>query len=118
MHPAGVSAFERRTEENSLLYSHERSRDPALPPEQEHRFQAEATAWKWFQSRPPGYRRTALHWVTAAKRPETREKRLTQLIEASAQERRLGWPDPGVVPRKHAEVDLRAGPLSTLRSCS
>lgn len=89
MHPAGVSAFERRTEENSLIYSHERSQDPALTPEQERRFRTEKAAWTWFQSRPPGYRRTALHWVTAAKRPETREKRLTQLIEDSAQGRRL-----------------------------
>jgi uncharacterized protein YdeI (YjbR/CyaY-like superfamily) len=29
---------------------------------------------------PPGYRRTALHWVTSAKRPETRAKRLATLI--------------------------------------
>ncbi|MFC7648747.1 YdeI family protein [Streptosporangium lutulentum] len=60
-----------------------------MTPEQEHRFRAETTAWTWFQGQPPGYRRTALHWVTAAKRPETREKRLTQLIEDSAQGRRL-----------------------------
>ena len=35
-------------------------------------------------STPPSYRRTATHWVVSAKREETRERRLDQLIESSA----------------------------------
>ena len=45
---------------------------------------AEPAAWEWFEMCPPGYRRTATHWVVSAKRPETRERRLAQLIEDSA----------------------------------
>lgn len=30
------------------------------------------------------YRRNATHWVTSAKRPETRARRLAQLIDSSA----------------------------------
>ena len=39
--------------------------------------------------RPAGYRRSALGWVTGAKRPETRAKRLAELIAVSAEGRRL-----------------------------
>jgi uncharacterized protein YdeI (YjbR/CyaY-like superfamily) len=84
MTPAGLAAFERRTEDRSGIYSHERRRDAALEPEQEARFRANEAAWAWFQAQAPFYRRQALHWVVSAKRPETRERRLTTLIEDSA----------------------------------
>jgi uncharacterized protein YdeI (YjbR/CyaY-like superfamily) len=83
MQPAGAAAFEARTEDRSRVYSHERSEAPQLEPEQQARFEANAAAWAWFQARPPFYRRQALHWVTSAKRPETRERRLATLIEDS-----------------------------------
>jgi uncharacterized protein YdeI (YjbR/CyaY-like superfamily) len=83
MKPAGLRAYEARRPDRTGVYSFER--EPAeLPPEFEERFRSEAQAWEWFQSRPPGYRRTATHWVVSAKRPETRERRLAQLIEDSA----------------------------------
>jgi len=84
MTPAGRAAFEARTEDRSRVYSHERSAAAELEPEQQARFEADAAAWAWFQSRPPFYRRQALHWVTSAKRAETRERRLATLIEDSA----------------------------------
>jgi uncharacterized protein YdeI (YjbR/CyaY-like superfamily) len=83
MTPAGHAAFAKRTDEGSAVYSHEQRRQARLEPEQEARFRAHARAWEWFQSRPPSYRRSALHWVTSAKRPETRERRLATLIEDS-----------------------------------
>ena len=46
-------------------------------------------AWSFFQLQPAGYRRTATHWVVSAKREDTRRKRLTTLIEDSANGRRL-----------------------------
>jgi uncharacterized protein YdeI (YjbR/CyaY-like superfamily) len=84
MTAAGLAAFERRTEGRSRIYSHERREDAKLEPDQEARFRANEAGWAWFESQPPSYRRTALHWVVSAKRPETRERRLTALIEDSA----------------------------------
>ena len=46
-------------------------------------------AWSDWEKRPAGYRRSALGWVTGAKRPETRAKRLAELIAVSAEGRRL-----------------------------
>jgi len=84
MTPAGLGAFEDRDEERSAIYSYEQRRQAALEPEQERRFRADEAAWQWFQSRPPSWRRAAIYWVTSAKRPETRERRLAALIEAAA----------------------------------
>jgi uncharacterized protein YdeI (YjbR/CyaY-like superfamily) len=81
--PAGLAAFERRTEKRTGIYSYERSTPAALEPEQEARLRANDRAAAWFDAQPPGYRRTAAHWVTSAKRPETRERRLSQLIACS-----------------------------------
>ncbi|MEA2254593.1 MAG: hypothetical protein QOG35_638 [Solirubrobacteraceae bacterium] len=85
--PAGHAAFERRREDRTAIYAYEQRRDPALSGEDEARFRANAPAWAFFSAQPPWYRRTATHWVVSAKRAETRERRLAQLI-ADSQERR------------------------------
>jgi uncharacterized protein YdeI (YjbR/CyaY-like superfamily) len=84
MTPAGLAAFEARGDDRTAIYSYEQRRQAALDAEQERRFRAVPEAWEWFQARPPSYRRAAIHWVTSAKRPETRERRLRALIEDSA----------------------------------
>jgi uncharacterized protein YdeI (YjbR/CyaY-like superfamily) len=88
MTPAGLRAYEARDPERTGVYSFERER-AQLSPELEERFRANAAAWEWFQSRPPGYRRTAIAWVTSAKRDETRLRRLQELIESSAEGRKI-----------------------------
>jgi uncharacterized protein YdeI (YjbR/CyaY-like superfamily) len=82
MRPAGVAAFERRDEDKVGVYSFER--DTELAPEYEARLRANKKAAEYFDSRPPWYRRTAIHLVMSAKREETRRRRLEQLIEDSA----------------------------------
>ena len=89
MRPAGIQAFAARTEERSGVYSFERQ-GIEFEAAQERRFRANGTAWKFFQSQPPGYRRTATWWVLSAKREETRATRLATLIEDSEQGRRIG----------------------------
>ena len=89
MHPAGVAAFERRSKERSKSYSYERA-NAKLNASYEKRFRARKGAWAFWESQPPGYRRTATWWVVSAKREETRERRLATLIEDSAKGRRIG----------------------------
>ena len=88
MRPAGLRAFEARSEARSGVYSFEQDEEAGLPPEFEQRLRADAAAADWFDSQAPSYRRTAVHWVTSAKRQETRERRMAQLIECSAAGRR------------------------------
>lgn len=61
----------------------------ALDPQREAMFRAAVSAWGFFSRQPPSYRQTSIYWVMNAKREETRSSRLTRLIDASAQERRL-----------------------------
>ena len=92
MHDAGLAAFERR-DGASDRYSFERA-PAALDPAAEKRFRANRRAWSFFESQAPWYRRVALHWVTSAKREETRARRLETLIRDSAGGRRIGLVAP------------------------
>lgn len=83
MRPAGLAAFEARDPERTAIYSYERD-TAAFSDEETAAFRAADGAWADWERRPPGYRRTATHWVTSAKRPETRARRLAALIEGHA----------------------------------
>jgi uncharacterized protein YdeI (YjbR/CyaY-like superfamily) len=89
MHRSGLAAFEKRTEKNSAIYSFENRKSAKLGDAAKREFRRDATAWKFFQAQPPGYRRLAAWWVISAKRPETREKRLQNLIRQSRAKRRV-----------------------------
>jgi uncharacterized protein YdeI (YjbR/CyaY-like superfamily) len=88
MHPSGLAAFERRSEERSKTYSYERA-DANLGGEYERKFRANKGAWAFWESQPQGYRRTATWWVISAKQEATRHRRLATLIEDSAGGRRI-----------------------------
>jgi uncharacterized protein YdeI (YjbR/CyaY-like superfamily) len=81
--PAGLKAYEARNPERSGMYSFEREA-AALEAAELKRFKANKAAWKFWGAQPPGYRKTATHWVVSAKKPETRANRLGTLIEDSA----------------------------------
>jgi len=80
MAPAGLAAFEGRDPKRADLYSSEQPRDIALDAGLESTFRANERAWAYWQSQPPGYRRTATWWVISAKRDATRASRLATLI--------------------------------------
>lgn len=88
MQPTGLDAFNERKAENTNRYSSEQS-ELKLPDDLESQFRDNKQAWDFFQSQPPGYRRTAIWWVISPKREETRQRRLGTLIEDSRQGRRL-----------------------------
>jgi uncharacterized protein YdeI (YjbR/CyaY-like superfamily) len=83
MRPAGLRAFNARTEERSRIYAFEQGA-VELPKEAERQLRADPAAWSYWQARPPGYRRVAAWWLISAKRPETRARRLATLIEDCA----------------------------------
>jgi uncharacterized protein YdeI (YjbR/CyaY-like superfamily) len=89
MLPAGLAAFEKRSDDRSGIYSYEQRKDATFDEAAERQFRANPEAWEFFQRQPPWYRRTATYKVSSAKREETRQKRLAQLIADSAAGRRL-----------------------------
>jgi len=82
MTPAGLQAFAHRKAGKSAIYSHEQAKPAELPAAQLREFRRHKKAWQFFEATPPGYKKTLLHWVTSAKRPETRESRFAQLLAA------------------------------------
>jgi uncharacterized protein YdeI (YjbR/CyaY-like superfamily) len=84
MRPAGLAAFERRSDERSGIYAYEQRKQAKLDPAAEKEFRADRKAWAFFSEQAPSYRRTASYWVISAKKEETRRKRLKTLIEDSA----------------------------------
>ena len=90
MPPAGLRAYAARTAEKTGVYSFERSAAAVLPPDQERKLRGNRKAAAFFDAQPPWYRRTSIHWVISAKREETRERRLAELIGESAAGRRIG----------------------------
>ncbi len=75
----GRESFDRSSRTYQLTY-----RSSAVP-----------GAWADWEKRPPGYRKVVTHWVTSAKRPETRAKRLGILIESCAKGEKIPGYDIG-----------------------
>ena len=79
----GRAAFEARDQKTKGRYSFE-SKPVALAPVYARKLRAQPRAWEYFESRPPWYRRVCAFWVMSAKKPETRARRLDELIARSA----------------------------------
>jgi uncharacterized protein YdeI (YjbR/CyaY-like superfamily) len=92
MTAAGEACFTGK--EDRTHYSYEAApRD--LAPEENALFGQNKPAWADWEKRPPGYRKICLHWITSAKRPETRARRLATLIADSAAGRKIAGVDIG-----------------------
>ena len=84
MREAGLAAYVARRTDRSGTYSFEQKAGPRLDRAAERIFRADREAWAFFTSQPPSYRRAAVWWVVSAKRQETRDRRLAQLVSDSA----------------------------------
>ena len=82
MQPSGLESFKKLNKGNSKIYSYE-NEVVKLSPDFEKRFKANKTAWNYFQSLAPSYKKTSSSWVMRAKQEVTRLKRLDQLIADS-----------------------------------
>ena len=89
MRPAGIAVYEARSHKNTGVYAFERDQPAELAKEEARMFKKNSTAWKYFESSAPSYRRVMTHWVVSAKQTATRARRLEQLIQACAEQRRI-----------------------------
>jgi uncharacterized protein YdeI (YjbR/CyaY-like superfamily) len=88
MTPAGLAAYEKRSEKRSRIYSHEN--EPAkLDAASLKKLKANKKAWAFFNGQAPSYQKTCRHWIMGAKQKETKERRLLQLITDSEAQKRL-----------------------------
>lgn len=86
---AGETAYANRKEDKTGIYSFEQDDPHVLHHDFRQRLREHEDAWADWEARPPGYRRTVIHWVMSAKREETRERRFRALLEDSAAGRKV-----------------------------
>ena len=84
MTAAGREALAHRREEKTGRASHEQKGTVALSRVDRRRLVAVPAARAYFDAQAPWYRKSATWWVVSAKKPETRARRLDQLVEACA----------------------------------
>jgi uncharacterized protein YdeI (YjbR/CyaY-like superfamily) len=89
MTAAGAYAYSHRKEAKSGIYAFEQAATAELSAAELRAFKRNKAAWKFFEATPPGYKKVILHWITTAKREETRVSRLEKLVEACAAGERL-----------------------------
>jgi len=89
MTEAGLLAYSHRREAKSKIYAYEQADNASLEPAQEALFRKNKKAWKFFEAQTPRYRHQMIWRIISAKRAETRQARLTKLIEASENGLRL-----------------------------
>lgn len=89
MQPTGIAAYEARKEDKTGVYAFEREQPAELSDNEVRAFKKNKPAWSYFESAAPGYRKVIVHWVVSAKRATTRERRLSQLIQACAERKRI-----------------------------
>ncbi len=89
MTPAGSKAFAHRAAAKSAVYAYEQASTAELSLAEVREFQRQKVAWRFFESTPPSYRKVVLHWVTTAKKAETRASRFAKLLQACAYGERL-----------------------------
>ena len=80
MRPAGLQLFHSRSDKEGYT---SQSRNMLLDPAFEVQFMANQTAWAFFSSLAPSYKRDSIWWVMSAKREETRRKRFSILMVSS-----------------------------------
>jgi uncharacterized protein YdeI (YjbR/CyaY-like superfamily) len=89
MRPVGLKAFAARAVEKSGIYSYEQREAVELGDSFERQFRVNQAVWNFFQAQPPSYRKAATWWVVSAQKDETRQRRLTALVDDSAAGRRI-----------------------------
>ena len=97
MRPAGLEAFAKRKPERSGIYAYESGQ--AMTEEQRSRLLSDPAAAAFWEIATPSYRRGAENWVASAKREETRESRLEQLIADCAAGQLIKTQRYGTIPK-------------------
>ena len=62
-----------------------------MPEDLEKALNANPHAWENFQRFPPSHRKHFFWWILSSKKPETRERRISEVVKRAAENRKLGW---------------------------
>jgi uncharacterized protein YdeI (YjbR/CyaY-like superfamily) len=91
MKPAGLAAFAARDKARTGRGSYEQKKPIRLTPRDLRAIRANAAAWRYYRTLPPGYLKMVSWWIVCAKKSETRARRLKRFISRCAAGRRFSW---------------------------
>lgn len=89
MTAAGAEAFSHRKEDKSVIYAYEQQQTGELSAGELREFKRDRHAWSYFEATPPSYKKFVYHWITTAKKAETRAVRFSRVLQACAAGERL-----------------------------
>lgn len=91
MTQAGLAKFKQAGKREHEVAKEKPSRKRlVIPPDLKKALSANKKALENFNNFAPSYQRLYIGWITAAKRPETREKRISQTVKWSAENKKPG----------------------------
>jgi len=90
MTATGLTSFEQRKTYDGDFLASKDSAGLVMPAAIEKTLQKNNSAWKNFNALSPGYRKQYIAWLSSAKKPQTRERRLKEAIELLVENKKLG----------------------------
>ena len=84
MRPAGIAAWEARRSDRQAIYAYEQAESLELPEAYARQLAENAAARAFWAATTPSYRKICISWVCSAKRQETNDARMAQLVELCA----------------------------------
>ena len=92
MTPIGLGKYDPQAQESSSEVGQKIKRaEIPIPAEIKQAVEANQRAWENFQRLTPSYQRQYISWVLSAKRVETQQKRLAEVITLLEQGKKLGF---------------------------
>jgi uncharacterized protein YdeI (YjbR/CyaY-like superfamily) len=89
MQPPGLLAFSPRAAQSPSANPREGEASPDFTAQELTLFKRSPAAWQFFNGTPPSYRRAVVRWITSARQPDTRARRLSRLVDSCAAGKRL-----------------------------
>jgi uncharacterized protein YdeI (YjbR/CyaY-like superfamily) len=80
MAPPGLEKIEAAKKNGEWARATAPSKPPRMPKDLRDALMRDDEAWRNFRAFAPSYRTTYLYWVSAAKRAETRERRIKEVV--------------------------------------
>lgn len=87
MHKSGLNKIEL-AKQNGSWTSSDASEDLVIPEDLKLAFEQNKTAYENYEKFSPSYRKNYLHWLNQAKREETRNNRITAIIDLCNQNKK------------------------------
>ena len=83
MQPAGLQAFKESVEKPHLVYDNRKDGEPVIPADLMSELKKNKTAFDNFKNFSQSSRRMYIDWLSSAKKPETRIRRIQKITDLS-----------------------------------